>query len=84
VSNPCCALPCPLPPPPHPTHTVLIDSLYDQLDDLEDELELAAEEAYLADDAEEAGGLPAGAATMANLEQQGAADSGSSGGMKQR
>lgn len=85
-----CALP--LPPPPS-CPAVLIDSLYDQLDDLEDELELAAEEAYLAEDAEEAGGLPAGAATMGDLEQAaqqqqgsggGAADSGSSGGLKQR
>jgi hypothetical protein len=52
--------------------SVVIDSLYDELDDLEDELELAAEEAYLTEAAlEEADGADAGAAggqTMADLE----------------
>jgi hypothetical protein len=54
---------------------VVIDSLYDDLDDLEDELELAAEEAYLTEAAiEEAEGADAGGAaggqTMADLEKR--------------
>lgn len=50
---------------------VVIDSLYDDLDDLEDELELAAEEAYLTEAAleeEDAAGA-AGGQTMADLEK---------------
>lgn len=51
---------------------VVIDALYDDLDDLEDELELAAEEAYLTEAAlEEADGAgDAGSGqTMADLEK---------------
>lgn len=58
--------------PSVPLLSVVIDSLYDELDDLEDELELAAEEAYLTEAAlEEADGAGDGAAggqTMADLE----------------
>lgn len=55
---------------------VVIDALYDDLDDLEDELELAAEEAYLTEAALEeadaaAGDAAAGGAqTMADLEKK--------------
>jgi hypothetical protein len=48
---------------------VVIDALYDDLDDLEDELELAAEEAYLTEAAlEEDDTAGAGGQTMADLE----------------
>lgn len=52
---------------------VVIDALYDDLDDLEDELELAAEEAYLTEAAlEEADAADAagGTQTMADLEKK--------------
>lgn len=54
-------------------HAVVINALYDDIDDLEDELELAAEEAYLTeaalDDAEvDAAAAPA--ETMADLEKK--------------
>jgi hypothetical protein len=49
---------------------VVIDALYDDLDDLEDELELAAEEAYLTEAAlEDADAADAGGQTMADLEK---------------
>ena len=52
---------------------VVINALYDDLDDLEDELELAAEEAYLTEAAIEdaEGGTPPAGATMADLEKAG-------------
>jgi hypothetical protein len=58
----------------------VINSLYDELDGLEDELELAAEEAYLTEaaieDLEEGGGRDGdgsggGGQTMADLEKAG-------------
>jgi hypothetical protein len=78
------------PPPPDnpPTHTrtptrsnhptpVVIDALEDELYDLEDELDLAAEEAYVAEEALEgddgtgsSAGAAGGAATMADLERK--------------
>jgi len=53
---------------------VVINSLYDEIDDMEDELELAAEEAYLTEAAiEEADAdermVEAGAQTMEQLEK---------------
>jgi hypothetical protein len=60
------------------TTKVVIDALEDELFDMEDELDLAAEEAYLADADDEAaamapvGGGGGGAQTMADLERGGA------------
>lgn len=62
-----------VPPSAAAAAAVVIDALYDDLDDLEDELELAAEEAYLTEaaleDAEAAEGA-GGTQTMADLEKK--------------
>jgi hypothetical protein len=51
--------------------TVVINNLYDEIDDLEDELELAAEEAYLTEAAiEDADAADAAGGTMADLEKK--------------
>lgn len=54
--------------------TLVIDALEDELFDLEDELDLAAEEAYVAEEAleddEAVAAAAGGAATMADLEPQ--------------
>jgi hypothetical protein len=51
--------------------TVVINNLYDEIDDLEDELELAAEEAYLTEAAiEDADAADAAGGTMEDLEKK--------------
>jgi hypothetical protein len=64
----CCSLTC------HASAhniTVVINNLYDEIDDLEDELELAAEEAYLTEAAiEDADAADAAGGTMADLEKK--------------
>ena len=68
------AIPCCAPPLPPHCCAVVINNLYDEIDDLEDELELAAEEAYLTEAALEEGGADDATGdgqTMAQLEGQG-------------
>ncbi|WIA37775.1 hypothetical protein OEZ86_014645 [Tetradesmus obliquus] len=51
--------------------TLVINNLYDEIDDLEDELELAAEEAYLTEAAiEDADAADAAGGTMEDLEKK--------------